>query len=443
MEAGKVNDLKTYKQTVCDVIDKNRDKIISIGEKILNNPEMGFKEFKTSELVDELFQEIGLKDITHHAITGVKGWLKGKSNKICIAILGELDAVLSPNHPYADKQTGAAHACGHNTQIAALIGTAIGFKTSQILDKLDGHICFFAVPAEEHVEIEYRKELLKEGKISYLSGKQELIVSGAFDDIDMALMTHSETNSPIPRVVVNGTAMGTIGKTVQFIGKEAHAGGAPHEGINALNAASIAIMCINAQRETFKDQDSVRVHPIITKGGDLVNTVPADVRMESFVRANNIEALQNANKKVNRAIEGASYAVGTEVKIDDMIGYMPLQQNKQMSKLFAENAAYLLGKDKVYTDIPFAGSTDMGDLGYVMPVIQPTISGFTGNAHSKDFTVSDPEYAYIIPAKLMAMTIIDLLTNNAEEAEKVKQSHPRKTIQQYKNKWDDILEIKE
>ena len=435
--------MENCKQAVCDAIDKNRDRIISIGEQILNHPEMGFKEFKTSELVDELFREIGLKDITHHAITGVKGWLKGKSDKANVAILGELDAVLSPNHPYADKQTGAAHACGHNTQIAALIGTAIGLKTSQILEKLDGNICFFAVPAEEHVEIEYRKELVKEGKISYLSGKQELITSGAFDDIDMALMTHSETNSPVPRVVVNGTAMGTIGKTVQFIGKEAHAGGAPHEGINALNAASIAIMCINAQRETFKDQDSVRVHPIITKGGDLVNTVPADVRMESFVRANNIEALQNANKKVNRAIEGASYAIGTEVKIDDMIGYMPLHQNSYMSELFIKNAKMLLGEDHIFSEIPFAGSTDMGDLGYVMPVIQPTISGFTGNAHSKDFAVSDPEYAYIIPAKLMAMTVIDLLMNNAEEAEKIKKSHPRKTIQQFKDKWDEILEIKE
>ncbi|MFA7674142.1 MAG: peptidase dimerization domain-containing protein, partial [Clostridia bacterium] len=249
-----------------------------------------------------------------------------------------------------------------------------------------------------------------------------------------------ETNSPIPRVVVDGTAMGFIGKTVQFIGKEAHAGGAPHEGVNALNAAAIAIMCINAQRETFRDCDSVRVHPIITKGGDMVNTVPADVRMESFVRANNIEAMQNANKKVNRAIEGASYAIGTEVKIDDMTGYLPLQQNSVISDLFVANAASLLGTDKVFSDIPFAGSTDMGDLGYVMPVIQPTVSGFTGAAHSKDFTITDQEYAYILPAKLMAMTVIDLLIDSAKAADKVKESQPRKTVEQYQTLWKEILE---
>lgn len=433
--------MNTLKQIVCNTIDKNKEKIIALGEEILKNPELGYKEFKTSELVRTLFHELGLENITEHAITGVKGWAKGSSSEVKIALIGELDAVLCPAHTFADPKTGAAHSCGHNTQIASLIGCAMGLLSSGVMQQLEGDVCFFATPAEEYVEIEYRKELIKQNKISYLGGKQELIASGAFDDIDMAIMTHSETNSPSPRVVVNGEAMGFIGKTVQFLGKEAHAGGAPHEGINALNAASIAIMCINAQRETFRDCDSVRVHPIITKGGDLVNIVPADVRMESYVRAGNIPAMQNANKKVNRAIQGASYAVGTQVKIDDMIGYLPLIQNEPMSDLFAENAAALLGTDAVFSKLPFAGSTDMGDLGYLLPVIQPTISGFSGAAHSKDFTITDKEYAYIIPAKLMAMTVIDLLSNQAEKALRIKEENPRKTKEQYKKMWEDILKV--
>jgi len=253
------------------------------------------------------------------------------------------------------------------------------------------------------------------------------------------MMTHSETNAPVPRVVVEGDAMGFIGKTVHFIGKEAHAGGAPHEGVNALNAAVLAIAAINAQRETFRDCDSVRVHPIITKGGDLVNIVPADVRMESYVRAGNIGAMQSANRKVNRAIEGASYAIGTQVEIDDMIGYLPLRQSSPMSGLFAKNTAELLGEKTVFSKLPFAGSTDMGDLGFFLPVIQPTISGFSGNAHSKDFTVTDEEMAYIIPAKLMAMTVIDLLSNGAENAADVIKSQPKKTKEEYAAAWQDIL----
>ena len=70
---------------------------------------------------------------------------------------------------------------------------------------------------------------------------------------------------------------GFVGKLIRYIGKEAHAGGAPHLGINALNAANIGLAALAAQRETFQDKDHIRVHPIMNKGGDLVNVVPADV----------------------------------------------------------------------------------------------------------------------------------------------------------------------
>ncbi len=431
--------MESLKKAICEIIDENRDVIIDIGEEVLKNPELGYKEVKTSKLVWDCFQKLGLDNLSRHAITGVKGWLRSDTPHSTVAVMGELDAVICPAHPHADKETFAAHACGHNAQIASMIGCAIGLKLSNAMEKLDGDVCFFATPAEEYVELEYRKQLVADGKIDYLGGKQQLIHEGAFDDIDMAMMVHSLTGYDEQRVIVNSPAMGFIGKSVAFQGKEAHAGGAPHEGINALNAATIAIMCIHAQRETFKDSDGVRVHPIITKGGDLVNTVPADVRMESYVRANSIEAMQSANNKVNRSIEGASYAIGTTVKIDDMAGYLPLKQNVLMSDMFYENAQNILGKNAVYKELPFAGSTDVGDLGYIMPVIQPTISGFTGGAHSKEFSINDKELAYILPAKLMAMTVVDLLFDKAKCAKEVRNNFPKKTSQDYKSLWDDIL----
>ena len=96
----------------------------------------------------------------------------------------------------------------------------------------------------------------------------------------MAMMMHSQANMPQKAVAIGSSSNGFVGKTVQYIGKSAHAANAPHEGINALNAACLGLMGINALRETFREQDIIRVHPIITKGGDLVNNVPADVRME-------------------------------------------------------------------------------------------------------------------------------------------------------------------
>ena len=278
-----------------------------------------------------------------------------------------------------------------------------------------------------------------EGKIAYLGGKQQLIYEGVFDDIDMAMMLHSETDAPCDRIVVDGPAGGFIGKGVTFLGKEAHAGGAPWDGINALNAASLAIMGIHANRETFRDEDRVRVHPILTKGGDLVNTVPADVRMESYVRAASISAMQSANEKVNRSIRGAAYMVGAEVDIREIPGYLPMEQNTDLSGLLEANARQLAPGLSVEHGHVFCGSTDMGDLSYLIPVIQPTITGFSGAAHSKDFRITDKNLAYILPAKLMAATVIDLLAEDARRGKELMQDYPRKDKTSYFSLWDDLL----
>ena len=308
------------KRAACAAIDAQAQRLTAFGRDILAHPELGYKETRTAGKVLEAFASLGLTDVTRPARTGVKGWLwRGAGPRV--AVIGELDAVLSPGHPFADKATGAAHACGHNAQLASMLGCAVGLRA--VADSLAGSVCLLAAPAEEYVEIGWRAGLRRAGEVQYLGGKQQLIAEGAFDDIDMAMMVHSETDAPQPRAVVAGAAGGFIGKELRFLGKEAHAGGAPWEGVNALNAASLAIAAIHANRETFRDEDHVRVHPIITKGGDLVNTVPADVRMESYVRAASVQAMRTANAKVNRAARGAAYAVGARVEIDDMPGYLP------------------------------------------------------------------------------------------------------------------------
>ena len=165
-----------------------------------------------------------------------------------------------------------------------MLAACCGIVKSGAAEYFSGDAVFFAVPAEEYVELEYRKRLVQEGKLHFLSGKGQLIYEGAFDDIDMAMQMHADKNMPEPTVSVGETSNGFIGKTVQYIGKASHAADAPDQGINALNAAMLGLMGINALRETFREQDVVRVHPIITKGGDLVNNVPADVRIETYGR---------------------------------------------------------------------------------------------------------------------------------------------------------------
>lgn len=424
------------KKLACSVIDTRADELIAFGEDIFQHPELGFKEYRTSEKIRQAFTQLGAVEITSCGITGIKAWLS-KGDGPAIALLGELDAVISPQHPMADPTTGAAHACGHNAQLAALLGAAWGL--SAVSKYLHGKVCLIATPAEEYIEIGWRSELKKAGILSYLGGKQQLIAEGIFDDIDMAMMLHSETDAPYDRIVFDGASSGFIGKTVQFSGQEAHAGGAPWDGINALNAATLAIMGIHANRETFRDEDCVRVHPILTKGGDLVNTVPADVHMESYVRAANTQAMQEANQKVDRAIEGAAHMVGASATICNMPGYLPLLQNRSLSAIMEKNVSDIEPDLAIIRGQTLCGSTDMGDLSHLIPVIHPTITGFSGAAHSKEFQITDKTKAYILPAKLMAATVIDLLFDGAVCAEQVLRSHPRKNKEAYFTLWDALI----
>jgi amidohydrolase len=409
------------KQQVCQEIDSNKMAIISIGNQIFNHPELGFKERNTAQLVAGQLKALGLSYEAGLAITGVKAGAKGKQSKAKVMIMGELDAVICPLHPAADLITGAAHSCGHNSQIAAMLGAAIGLTPFR--NHLDGDVIFAAVPAEEYVELEYRERLKQDGKIEFFGGKQEFIRLGVLDEVDLGMMIHSHAGVTERRFLLNCDSSGFVGKIIKFCGKEAHAGAEPSAGINALNAAALSLMAINAQRETFKEADRIRVHPIITKGGDLVNIVPADVRMETYVRGRNIEAVASASAKVNRALQGSAMAIGATIEITEIPGYLPLIQNKPMNALFGANVRELLGPEAILSGYELMGATDAGDLSSLMPFIHISTGGYSGTAHSRNFAICDEEMAYVIPAKALAMTAIDLLWDGARSALTIKENY--------------------
>lgn len=429
------------KNLVCQKIEENKEKLFAIGDGIFEHPELGYKEFKTSERVKDTFKELGLEFEDKLAFTGVKAKLKPTTKgEINVAIMGELDAVVCPQHPFADSATGAAHSCGHFAQITTMLGAAMGLKLSGAVDSLCGNVTFLAVPAEECVELDFRANLIKEGKLKYLGGKQQLISDGVFDDIDMAMIVHGSGDCNDKEVIAFSRSVGFVTKSVKFIGKEAHAGFAPWDGANALNAASLAIVAINSVRETFKDSDCIRVHPVITKGGTLVNIVPNDVRMEMYVRGAGIEAIKDANYKVNRAIKGAAYAIGVEVEITDIPGYLPLLPDENLATVFGENVNYVLPQSKVvFTQSIDGASTDAGDVASIMPCIHGGMGGFSGSFHSKDFGVSDKQMVYIEPAKIMACTAVDLLFDKAEKAKDIKARFNKN--QAHGEIWQDILKF--
>jgi amidohydrolase len=299
-----------------------------------------------------------------------------------------------------------------------MLAAAVGLSQSEVLESLSGSISFMAVPAEEYIEIEYREELRDSGDLEFLSGKQEFIRLGELDDVDISLLTHASPEEA--RSLKAGTSHnGMIAKSVRFIGRSAHAGGAPHLGINALNAANLAMQAIALQRETFKDEDHVRVHPIITRGGAAVSSVPANVTMEMFIRAASIDAIKDAGLKVDQALRAGAMAIGATVEISTSPGYMPSQLDPALNELYDENVQALPGDLEVGRMPHRTSSTDMGDVSVLMPTMQSYAGGASGRTHSNEFEITDWELDVVEAGKALASTTISLLSDGASQAHKV------------------------
>ena len=403
-------------------IDRAAQELFDFGDDIFMHAELGFKEHRTAARVAERFRDLKLDYREGLAITGLKAIAEGGKPGPRVAVMGELDGLIVPLHANAVPETGAAHACGHNGQLAAMLGVGIGLIRSGVLQELAGSIALMAVPAEEYVEIEYRASLRDEGKIEFLAGKQELIRLGELDDVDLAMMVH---NTPRTDEGLLSTSLGNNGmlaKMIRYRGRASHAGSAPHRGVNALAAASIGLTAIQYLRETFRDDDSIRVHPIITHGGNVVNIIPDDIRMETFVRGKTLEAYVEAARKVDRALKAGALAMGARVEITTLPGYAPLANDPNMAAIFKANAIELVGESNWREGYHRAGSTDMGDVALIKPTVHPYCAGASGNPHGSDYAIVDKPAFYLNGAKGMAMTIVDLLAADAAQARQVMSS---------------------
>jgi amidohydrolase len=421
------------KQRVYQAIDRRSEEIIGLGDRIRSHPELGFKEVKTARLVEDTFKKLGLASRAGLALTGVRADVAGRAGDgPTFAVLAELDALVVAGHPEGDPQTGAAHACGHNAQIAGMLGAAMGLLDAKAFDHLAGRVAFFSVPAEEYGDIEWRVSQARAGKLEFLGGKPELLRLGHFDDVDLSMMIHTTSRPEEGKAGVPASNNGCIVKTVRYIGRAAHAGGAPHMGVNALYAAQIGLMAINALRETFRDEDTIRVHPIITHGGSQVNVIPGEVRIETYVRGRTMEAILDANRKVDRALRAGALALGAKVEIETLPGYMPMTCDVTMARHFRETVSGLFGEEHYRQIGHRTGSTDMGDLSQVMPVLHPYIGGARGTGHAADFEIVDKPLAYVGPAKALAAMVVDMLWDGAAGAREVlAKARPPMTRQSY------------
>ena len=313
-----------------------------------------------------------------------------------------------------DALPGIGHACGHNLIAEATVSGFVGAKTALEEGQADGitggSLVIIGTPAEEGA-----------------CGKVELIKRGGFDDCDLAMMVHP---GPGYTLYTAGSAMESV--KITYTGKNAHAAGAPWDGVNALNAVIQAFNNVDAMRQQMKP--SWRVHGIITQGGLKPNIIPDECCAEWYIRALNVSDVKVLRSKVEGCFQGAALSTGCELAmewladtaVDDWENgahlYANMVSNGPMCEAFRENWAALgqpewaSKESDVSKQLSGGGSTDMGNVSHLIPSIHPSFKIDTkfGNHHPgfTEYTIKPHNLETArVAGKAVAMTSLDLLAS--------------------------------
>lgn len=391
------------KKALFEAVDRKRKNIIELGDRLFECPELGFKEYKTAEIIKGALDSAGIKYESGIGVTGIKAVVgDGDYN---IAVVADIDALPGRNF------TGCIHSCGHSIQTAVALGTAEILSETGLLSNSGVRVSVIFTPAEEFIDFEYRDRLIQEGKVLYRSGKQHMIAEGCFDDVDCVLSAHA--NADRERLFdINSTLAGFKAKKAVFKGQASHSGAAPHLGRNTLHGAVLCENAVAFLKDQFDPADGVKINPVITKPGGSVNIIPDKTVLETYIRANSLTALNNADERLNGCIIHCAAALGLDYEIEDTPGYMPLSQSRKLNEVVKTNMLKLCGEDDITENVISGASGDVGDLGFLIPTVQFGFSGIDGIFHSDSFNIADRENCYINTVKIMCGTIADLAADS-------------------------------
>lgn len=412
-------------QTLTALVEKHAGGVLEAERWLWAHPQTGFTEWQAHEYLAKRFRALGYGLTPAGNIPGFCADLDTGRPGPMVCVLAELDALDIPGHPEAVG--GIAHLCGHHGQCAALLGLAAALKEPGALEGLAGSVRLMLVPSEELVQVSFREELREKGTIRYFGGKTEFMSRGLFDGVGLAMMVHQ--GDPVPKDGSDGPVFdawrgcnGCLTKKFVFKGRTAHAGAQPHDGVNAQYAAMLALQACNDLRETFRDGEHVRWHPVARGADCAVNNIPDTVLVEGFLRGRTIEAITRENRKINRALTGAALAMGARVELHDRPGYAPGELDVDFLKLAEQCCADLAGGDKVRFNYGAwgCGSTDFSDLTCVMPCALFNVDGgYSGRAHTVDYKVVNPYRLCVDSAKAQILVLDALLKDSAAAATRI------------------------
>jgi len=371
------------KRAVFSAIDDKLTRMAAISDWMYYHPEIGHNEHQAaSRLARELSLHGFSVEMPYAGLATAFKAVYKLGEGPTVALLAEYDAL---------PEIG--HGCGHNIIGCAAVLAAIGLREGL---REGGTVVVFGAPAEE-------------GAVDNAGGKVFLIEHGAFNDVDAALMVH-----PATRNVIGGSSSAREALEIVFKGRPAHAAGAPHEGINALDAAIQTFNGFNALRQHVLPD--VRIHGIISEGGVAPNIVPERAVIRLYVRANEADYLETVVEKVKNCARAGALATGAEVQFRQTAKrYKNMLNNPVLGALFKDNME-ALGEEIEETQASGAGSTDMANVSHEVPAIHPYIcishSKLVG--HSREFadaTITPAAHdGMALGAKAMAGTVADIFS---------------------------------
>ncbi len=367
------------KRRIAAAVDAARGEIIELSHRIHANPEPAFAEEQAAQWVCDVLARHGfiVERPAGSLATAIRATRRGSGGGAGprIALVGEYDAL-----------PGLGHGCGHNTMAAAGVGAAIALAA--VADELPGEIVFMGTPAEERG-----------------SGKQVMIDEGLFDGLDAALLYH-----PCDRDHVELFPLASEDVEVVFTGLQAHAALAPWEGKNALDAMVMLFSSIGLWRQQLKPD--TRVHGIIREGGTAANIIPERTSAGFIIRTATQADYPALRTRFEELCQAAALATGTQVEVTFSAYTSTMRNNSVLAGRFRANmAAY--GRPDQGPD-PFSGSTDMANVSWVCPAIQPelAIAPVGTPKHSllfRDAAALPPaDQTTLIAATLLAQTACDL-----------------------------------
>jgi amidohydrolase len=362
-------------------VDGWRDRLIRIADTIHANPEVAFEEYESAALLSTTLDENGFS--VERGVAGLEtafvATFKSKEHGPTIAFLAEYDAL---------PQLG--HACGHNLIGASAVGAGLAMKA--VLPSLAGAIQVIGTPAEEGG-----------------GGKVIMVEAGIFKSVDAAMMVHPSSSNVTRRRSLTSHRL-----KVEFFGKPAHAAGSPDMGINALDAVIQTFNGVNAIRQHLRDE--VRIHGIITHGGQAANVVPDYAAALFGVRSADLPYARKVIDKVRACAQAGALATGARLEFTEPTYYYEsMMPNPKLADLVDANMAAVGIDARLPEARERMGSSDMGNVSQVVPALHPYIAICSEDVagHSEEFRDASASpighEAMIQAAKVMAMTAIDLL----------------------------------